>query len=220
MPVEAASTSLAELFELPRQWPSLADVMGWCQTMQPGTAAILIAFGFIFLIYGSSFHRVLIALNSAAFGAWLGGLIGTQAGAAVPGAMIGGFVGGCVAWPMIKQAVSAVAGIIGFVVGASLWRTVGLSAAYAPAGGLIGAVFLFMLSFITFRTTLILATGLQGAAMLIFGTLGMLYKYQDITPRLDGLITANDYVLPMSVLIPAILGVIYQHSSEPAPAKH
>ena len=46
--------------------------------------------------------------------------------------------------------------------------------AYAWAGGMMGLIFLYMLSHITLRWTIILATGFQGAAMFITGVLGWL----------------------------------------------
>lgn len=204
--------NLSTLFTFPSKWPSLVETLQWCQHMRPGTALVLIAIGFIFLVYGNAFHRILISLNAAIIGAWVGGLIGSKAGATIPGAMIGGFLCGAVAWPLLKWAVALVSAVIGFLIGASVWRTCGFESTYAPAGGMIGLTFLTMLGFITFRTAVILATGLQGAAMFVFGALGMLYKYEDITPRVDEIVKSNQYILMIAVLIPAFVGVIYQHS--------
>ena len=216
----ALDQSLAPLFTFPTKWPSLIETLEWCQHMRPGTALILIAIGFIFLVYGNSFHRVLISLNAAIIGAWIGGLLGSKAGATLPGVFIGGFLCGAIAWPLLKYAVALVSAVIGFVIGASVWRTCGFEGNYAPAGGLIGMTFLTMLGFITFRTAIILATGLQGASMFVFGALGMMYKYEDITPRIDSVVKSNQYILLLAVLVPAFIGVIYQHSSSTAtPAK-
>ncbi len=216
----ASDASVSQLFSLPTAWPTLGEAVLWCQEMRPGTAAILLVCGFVFLVYGANFHRALMSLNACVLGAWIGGILGQQAGAAVPGALIGGFLCGLLAWPMIKYAIATVAASVGFIVGCSVWRTFGFDSNYAPAGGIIGTTFLTMLSFITVRSTVILATGIQGAAMLIAGALGMAYKYQSISDQLSSVVLDNRFVLPVAIAVPALIGVLYQHSSGNAqPAK-
>jgi hypothetical protein len=60
---------------------------------------------------------------------------------------------------------------------------------------------------------------LQGSIMLVFGILGLLYKYQDIGPKITNGLQARAFILPMAVFIPTVIGLLYQQSSnKPAAA--
>jgi len=215
---DAIESAVGQFLTWPGQWPGLADVLRWCQEMSPGTACILSAAGVVYLTYGHSAHRLLVSLNGAVLGAWVGGMAGKAGGSILPGMLIGGFVGGAAAWPLVRYAISLCGAIVGFALGASVWRSLGnLDPSYAWAGGAIGFVFLFMLSFITARWAVILSTGLQGSAMLAFGVLGLLYKYPSLAGRLDTTLSSHAYILPIAVFVPAILGWIYQQQSAVQP---
>lgn len=222
-----APASVARLFEeqllyythVPDQWPGLGEMLRWCTDMRPGTAAVLMAAGFVYLLYGHGVFRALVTINCTLLGAWIGALIGKSTGGLLPGALIGGFLSAVIAWPTMKYAVALMAGMVGFVLGASVWQSTGLDPRFAPAGGAIGLTFLAMLSFINFRTTIIVATGLQGATMVLLGTLGLLYKYQDLVPRLDSTLLQNTFIVPAAILVPAVLGFVYQHSTPVAVKK-
>jgi hypothetical protein len=221
-PTVVFEESVTPFLTWPEQWPGLQDLIAWCQHMSPGVAFILLAGGFLFLSYGQQAHRLLMSINCMLIGAWIGGMLGKRGEAILPGIVLGGFVGLVAAWPLIRHSIMLLAAVVGFTVGSSLWRTFPeLVPEYSWAGGGMGLIFLFMLSFITTRWTIILATGIQGSAMLIFGMLGLLYKYEVLVPRLDALLNMNHYVLPLAVLVPAILGWIYQQNIAAAapPAK-
>lgn len=218
--MDGVEKALQGWLTLPSQWPTLPDLLAWCQSMGPGTAVIFLAAGVMYLLWGQSMFKLVVAMNCAILGAWLGGFIGSKGGAIVPGVLIGGFVAGALSFPAMKHCISFLAAIIGFCMGCAVWLTLGLEPRFAPAGGLTGLTFLFMLSFISLRPTIILATILQGAVMMILGTLGLLYKYQEIAPKIDGTLTAYHFILPTCVFVPALLGFIYQYSTPPvAPAK-
>jgi len=63
---------------LPRHWPAQADLLTWCQTMTPGTAAIMCILGVVFLMFGWYMYRALVTLNAALFGAYIGAFIGSR----------------------------------------------------------------------------------------------------------------------------------------------
>lgn len=220
-PVQGAgvhASQVLDLFAIPETWPSLSNLLEWCEHMRPGTAAILIAAGIVHLLYGQGVFRILLAINLAILGAYFGGVVGSAADAEMPGALIGAFILGASSWPLFRCSASLLAGVIGFSIGASLWRTF-VADIFWASGGLIGGVFLSMLVFITFRTTTIILTGLLGSIMLILGMLGLLYQYEGIHTQIDGTLTANHFILPLAVFIPALLGVIFQHSHKPAEKK-
>lgn len=219
---EVVNDSIAWFLTWPSEWPGLTSVLESCQHMSQGTATILIIAGLGFLAYGQSAHRFCMSLNCAILGAWAGGMLGKQGNAVIPGMLIGGFLGGLAAWPLLKFSIQLIAAGVGFVVGSCIWRTFpNLAPEYAWAGGVMGLIFLYMLSHITVRWTIILATGFQGAAMFITGILGWLYQIDSIKPSVNTLLTGNHYLMPLAIAIPAILGLIYQQNAAPAapPAK-
>ena len=48
------------------------------------------------------------------------------------------------------------------------------------------------------------------ARLLVFGILGLVFKYQSLGPRLSEGLTVKPFLLPMIVFIGAVLGLIYQ----------
>lgn len=214
--------SIAWFLTWPSQWPGLSQVLDSCQSMSQGTATILIIAGLGFLAYGQSAHRFCMSLNCAVLGAWAGGMLGKQGNAVIPGMLIGGFLGGLAAWPLLKFSIQLIAAGVGFVAGSCIWRTFpNLMPEYAWAGGVMGLIFLYMLSHITVRWTIILATGLQGAAMFIAGALGWLCQIDSVKGPVNTALSSNHYLIPVVIAVPAILGLIYQHTSAAAapPAK-
>ena len=98
---------------------------------------------------------------------------------------------------------------------ASIWRTAGLDPSLAWAGALSGLIAFGMLAFIVFRGSVIMYMSLQGSVMLLFGILGLVFKYQDIAPQIVHKIALKPFLLPLSILIPALLGLIYQQTQNP-----
>jgi len=197
---------------LPLHWPNQIEVLTGCQRMAPGTAALLILAGIVYLMFGFQFFRFLIMLNAAIVGAWVGAMLGGHGDAAVSGAIIGGFIAGAIAWPTMKWTVAMLGGVIGFAVGVALWRSSGLDPTFAWAGGGMGLILFCLLSFIIFRGSVILYTATQGSVMLVMGLLGMAYKYQQVGPNITKCMTTKDLILPAAVFIPGVIGLIYQQS--------
>jgi hypothetical protein len=76
----------------------------------------------------------------------------------------------------------------------------------------MGLIFCGLLSFMLFKQCVMAYTSLQGAVMLIFGILGLIYKYQNLAPAVTDSITLKPFLLPALIFIPAILGLIYQQA--------
>jgi hypothetical protein len=102
--------------------------------------------------------------------------------------------------------------VFGGLLGASVWRAVGLDPQFAWAGGGMGLIFFGMLSFLLFRGSIMMYTSLQGAVMLVFGLLGLIYKYQDVAPKVNASLTDKSFLLPLAIFVPATLGLIYQQT--------
>jgi hypothetical protein len=184
--------------------------------MTPGTAAILCILGVVFLLFGWYMYRGLVTLNAALFGAYIGAYFGTRTNDALAGALIGGFTAAALTWPLMKWAVAVMGGFLGAMLGTSLWRAFNLEPSVAWAGGMSGLIFFGMLSFILFRGSIIMYTSLQGSFMLIFGALGLIYKYPSIAQSLTENMTSKSFILPALVFVPAVFGLIYQQMNYPA----
>jgi hypothetical protein len=204
--------------QFPSHLPVQGDLLSYAQNMGALTAAVLVMAGMIYLGFGIYAYRSLVTINAAVLGAYIGGLIGGKAGNAVAGAMVGGFAAAAITWPTMKYAVAIMGGVLGLAAGVAVWRSVGLDPKYAWSGGMTGMVFFGMLSFLLFRGSIMMFTSLQGSVMLIFGLLGLIYKYQEIAPRVNENLSLRPFLLPMAILVPATIGLIYQQTQYPGAA--
>jgi hypothetical protein len=214
---QAADPAQVIVIRLPGQWPAQADLLGWCQDMGPATAVLLVLAGAVYLALGWHLFRMLVMLNAALLGAFLGALIGERLDSVAACAFFGGFTAAAVAWPLMDYAVSIMGAVVGGVLGASIWCIAGQEPAMAWAGAMTGMVAFGMLSFILFRGSVIMFTSLQGAFMLIFGVLGLLCKYQAIAPAVAKGLAVHPMVLPAAVFVPALVGLLFQQSQLPPP---
>jgi hypothetical protein len=215
-PATQPASASPGLFPLPSHWPAQTDLLQWCQTMSPGTAAILILAGIIYLLCGYYIYKWLVTINALLVGLYVGAIIGTRCfDTAAAGAIVGGFTAAAISWSMMKYAVAAMGGIFGALLGASIWRQAGLDPIFAWSGAMTGLVAFGLCAFILFRGSVIMYTSLQGAVMLVFGLLGMIYKYQEVAPRVTSNMNARAFILPLCVFIPAMIGLIYQQTRYP-----
>lgn len=206
------------VYNLPQHWPAQTDVLAWARDMTPGTAALLLVGGLVFLLFGWYMFRALVTLNAALLGAYFGALLGQKSNAAVPGAFLAGFTAAALTWPLMKWAVAAMGGLFGALLGASLWRSFGLETDFAWAGALSGLILFGLISFIIFKGSVMMFTSLQGAVMLTFGLLGLVYKYQTVAKAITEQMTAHPFLLPACVFIPAVFGLLYQQTQSTTPA--
>jgi hypothetical protein len=112
---------------------------------------------------------------------------------------------------MMRWAVALTGAGIGTILGAAIWRAAGQDPTFDWAGGLTGFVAFGMLSLIAFRGGIILYTSLQGGALLAAGLLSLLEKYPSIGPQLAEHLTTQKFLLPVAVMIPAVIGLVFQH---------
>lgn len=201
----------------PNYLPNRDDVMRWCRDMDAGSAAMLIILGIVFLLFGYTIYRALIALTAAVAGAYLGyGLCEKMENMALIGMATGAVVFGAVAWVWTNWIAAVVGAAVGALLGSAVWQMAGLNPEFAWSGALTGAVFLGLLCFILFRISVILYTSLQGAVMLVFGGMGMAYRYEDAGRFVDARISAWPMLLPVTVLTLMLCGIGYQYMKAPA----
>jgi hypothetical protein len=204
---------LPDWLQFPNHWPAQTDLLNWCQHMGPGMAALLILMGVIFLLFGFKLFKGLVMLNAAAIGASIGYLIGQRTEMGFALMVLCGFMAAALTWPLMKWAVAVMGGLFGAAFGASVWNTFGLDPVFAWSGALTGIVLFGLLSFILFRGSITMYMSLQGSVMLVFGILGMVYKYQEIAPKITHAMTIKPFLLPMAIFIPAIIGILYQQAN-------
>lgn len=217
-PIETVVTH-GPWFQLPSHWPAQIELLTWCEQMESGSALLLVLMGVVYLLFGYCMFKFLVLINAALIGAYFGGLVGQQFNAELPAALIGGFFLAALSWPLMKYALAFMGGILGGAIGASLWRTWGLDPSFAWSGAAIGVIFFSLLTFILFRGSVMMYTSLQGSVMLVFGLLGIIFKYNVVAPAVQGHIALQPFLLPACIFIPALLGLIYQQTQYPAKAE-
>lgn len=209
------TTESAPAFE----WPNQPDLLQHCREMDNILAAVLLFCGVAYAGFGYQLFKLLACANVAALGVWGGWWVGGQFDAKLPGMVIGGVLAAALAWPVVKAAVASCGAIIGFVVGCAVWRAFGLLDVYAPAGGAIGAVFLFMLTFSLFKLSVVTFTAVQGAVMLLAGLLGLLMKASEVDDPVTEWTTQYPVILPVVLFSISVIGVFFQQSYHTVPAE-
>ena len=131
------------------------------------TALLIIGMLLIFFGY-KAYRRDCGGQLRRALGFWLGGLLGQRAQIATVAAVIGALLFGAISWPLMKYAVAVCGGLVGAVVGMAVWAYCEQPVDMAWAGGLTGLVVLGMLSFVLFKTSIILFTCVQGTRCLFW----------------------------------------------------
>jgi hypothetical protein len=191
-------------------WPGQADVLTLAGSMHAGVAALLIVLGVVYLLFGYTAFKWFVILNAIAAGIWLGVVVGGTFEQPIPGAVVGGLAAGAATWPALRWAVCLLGGVLGFVIGVAVWNGTGHEPTYALAGGLIGAVFLGMLSLVLYRTSLVLFMSVQGAVMLVLGILGMTLQHEGAASATVKALTDQPLILPIALLVPLVVGLMYQ----------
>ena len=166
--------------------------------------------GALILLFGFKAYKAVVVFNCIALGFWVGGLLGARAQVQLVAAVIGAVLMGVIAWPMMKYAVSLSGGLMGAIVGMVIWRYFDLPAGEAWAGGLMGLILLGMLSFMLFKTSVILFSCIQGAAMVVLGASAVLIKCTPWSGSLQESLNNKPILLPLLVGSIAILGLVFQ----------
>jgi hypothetical protein len=221
-----SAASVLDQIQMLHRWPQQGDLMSLCYKMGPAEAALFVILGVIFLLFGINIFKMLVIANAALLGAIAGAWIGEKGGNAPVGAISGAFIAGALSWPLMKHAVAIIGALIGAFVGASVWKLANQNPELAWAGALCGGAVFGLLSFVLFRGCVIMFTSLQGAAMIVVGILALLFKYPEFAPKLAALMSSKEYILPLAVMIPSLIGLVFQHGPtahhpnlKPAPAK-
>lgn len=211
----AAATAASPPIALPSHWPVQVDLLHWCHAATPAIAVLLILGGIVYLLFGFTIFRYLVALNAVLLGGLVGAMLGERSGAEVPAAVVGGLLAATAAWPWMKYSVAVMGAMFGAAVGVTVWRLCDQDPNFAWSGGLTGFVGFGLLSFLLFRGCVMTFTSMQGATMLVLGILALVYKYDEVGPGLTRHLDARPFLLPLTIFVPTLLGFIYQQSMLP-----
>ena len=204
------------------EMPSRADFVEGLANLGPFEAVGLALAGAAFVILGFRFFKAFVLVDSALLGAMVGGYLGSLGQRANLPLLMG--LGGAVTlavlgWFAMKYAAAVFSALAGGVLGWGLWHVVAAMLGndamlgQAWAGGMIGAIALGLLTFVAFRSTVMVFTALQGAIMIVSGVCSILVD-RNVIASLRGDLIGNDYLLCILVAVPAAGGFIYQFSDE------
>jgi len=198
------------------------EYLEYLEYLHPLSAAALLALGGIFLALGWKQYKALITLDAMALGAALGVYLATQythrANMDLYLGTAGAVLFAAIAWPLMKWAVCVLGALVGGVVGYAAWCYAARAFAnpnlgqQAWAGGVLGLVVVGLLSLVIFRTVVILIMALEGSVLLVSGAFGLLLNHQGVHEPLKARLTENIYLLPLALLLPALIGFIFQQS--------
>jgi len=194
-----------------RTLPEQSQVIDSLVSAEVFFAASLSVIGILLILFGFKAYRWIVVFNCVALGFWLGGLLGEKAQIATVAAVLGALLFAAVSWPLMKYAVAVCGGLVGAVVGMAIWAYCEQPVGMAWAGGLVGLAVLGLLSFILFKTSVILFTCVQGATMFVLGSAALLIKYTPWAHEVGSSLNTKPVLMPLLVTSIALLGLIWQH---------
>lgn len=179
-------------------------------------ALLIISVGVVYMLYGWRIFRVLVTISFGFLGLFLGMLAGQYLGSDFWSGVIGMALFAFVSVPLMKWCVSILGAIAGGVITAGLWIACGLSDLYLPAGFVVGFVAGGLISFILLKASVMLFTSLGGSIIMVTGILSLWYQYEvrvleRAETQLHYLIFSYDWFLPVVLIVPTVIGIIFQH---------
>jgi hypothetical protein len=200
---------------LPQQSQLLQDLT----TAEIFFPVALIIVGGLLMAFGFKAYKWIVLLNFVVIGWWLGSqlFLNNQQNADkgaddlnIVASVAGAVLMGIVAWPLLRWSVAACGGLVGFGIGMVVWGYCGEPVNMAWAGGLVGLVVLGMLSFVLFKTTVILFTSIEGAALFVFGTCALLLRYAPWEKQVATSVN-KPILIPMVIVTIAAISLFWQH---------
>jgi hypothetical protein len=205
---------LLALQTLPQQSQLLQDLT----TAEIFFPVALIIVGGLLMFFGFKAYKWIVLLNFLAIGWWLGSQLFLNTKAADKGAddlmivssVAGAVLMGILAWPLLRWSVAACGGLVGFGIGMVVWAYCGQPVNMAWAGGLVGLAVLGMLSFVLFKTSVILFTSIEGAALFVFGACALLLRYAPWEKQVETSVN-KPILIPMVITTIAAISLFWQH---------
>jgi hypothetical protein len=174
--------------------------------------------GGLLMAYGFRAYKWIVLSNFAAVGWWLGtlpvkGQLTGKGGEdlALVASIAGAIVMAVIALPLLKYTVAACGGMVGFIIGMVVWAYCDQPMNMTWAGGLLGMAVLGMLSFVLFKTTVILFTSIEGAALFVFGICALVLRYQPWQEQVSTSLATKPVLLPLAIVTLTVVALLWQH---------
>lgn len=176
-------------------------------------ALTFIAFGVVCLFYGWRIFKVLAVICFALVGMFIGvwidqKLVHAQVPIWLP--TIFALLSAFLAVPFLRWGVSVLGAGAGGVLTAGAWIGLGLPPDFLWAGALIGLVAGGLLSFIVFKSAVMLFTTLGGSSLMMMGFLAIMQRYS-AAGQLEAMAREQQWFVPAFFLTPMIIGLIVQN---------
>ncbi len=176
-------------------------------------ALTFVSFGVVCLFYGWRIFKILAVICFGLAGMFVGiwvdqRLVRAQEPIWLP--TIFTLLSGFFAVPFLRWGVSVLGAGAGGVLTAGAWLGMGLPHAYLWAGALIGLIAGGLLSFIVFKSAVMLFTSLGGSGLMMMGVLAILQRYSG-SGQLETLAHQQRWFLPVMFLVPMVIGIIMQN---------
>lgn len=176
-------------------------------------ALTFISFGTVCLFYGWRVFKVLVTISFALLGlligVWINRLLveGNVIWLAIMTTAIFAFL----SVALMRWGVSVLGAAAGGIITGGAWLASGLPEQYIWAGGLVGFIAGFLVSFIIFKAAVMLFTSLGGSALVVVGILAVMYQYMGASQKLEELVFNQNWFLPVLLLVPVAVGIVLQN---------
>lgn len=189
-------------------------------------AVIFLTAGLVCMLSGYRYYKSIVIILALAIGMFGGYYLGLRMDSGSNPTNARYIIGGCLAallgvvcFPLMKYAVAAIGGLIGAFIGANAWSAVAFQSQAAASadnywiGALVGLLVFGMLSFILFKTSVVMFTSVSGSTLAVMGAMALLLQVPAWRGAVSNGITSHAVIVPMLVLVPAVIGLILQGSS-------
>jgi hypothetical protein len=188
----------------------ITDIWTFITNLHWVQAAVLIAFGAIYVVYGWRIFKALVVINFAALGLGAGLTLGDKLGSPLWGGLLGSVLLAVACWPFMKYSVAVLGALAGSLLGAALWRAIGLPDGLIWVGASFGLIAGGLLVFASYKVSILMFSSLQGSMLVMIGVLALLTEYPELGTRLTDAAYTHMAFLPLLILIPTGLGVLLQ----------
>jgi hypothetical protein len=211
--VSVSQTVLCAAESAPAKVEPFQTMWQHISTLDLVEALMFISFGVVCLFYGWRIFKVLVTICF--------GLLGLGVGVWANGQLIGGsvvwlalvfvIVFAVLSVPFMRWGVSLLGALSGGILTAGIWLALGLPQDLLWAGGLVGLVAGGMISFIVFKSAVILFTSLGGSTLMVIGLLAVFYRYMVDARKLEAFVFDYQWFVPLLILVPMIIGIVLQY---------
>ena len=176
-------------------------------------ALTFISFGTVCLFYGWRVFKVLVTISFALLGLLLGVWINKilVEGNVIWLAIITTGLFAFLSVSLMRWGVCVLGAAAGGIITGGAWLASGLPEQYIWAGGAVGFIAGFLISFIIFKAAVMLFTSMGGSALVVVGILAVLYQYMGASQKLEELVFNQNWFLPLLLVIPMAAGIVLQN---------